>query len=579
MSWWTTIKDSAVSVGAGIAGGGQSLWNNPSIQGIGTSLVQFITNTSFHILGQGRALGTAIPALITHEGTNRIAKELGSILWYDVLPVVTINVLNNTTQNYFKNEDNQHPNSYGYFVWYPIATTVNYLVTAYTWKRGVETAIRLTVIESAAPSAFLSATPSVYAPITYCGPEREQCNLPRRLKGAVREQAMLLANEVVISGIGALPYGSPLAQVLTIENVGRYITRTVTPYRCERHKYMQQEFVLALGLTYMLNSWLLTNLLESKFGPLPTLYGRALQHILLMAHVNIAAHMPIPLVEERSATLFDFFHYYESASRFIIDVLWAGLFKRIPVVFKPRPGEKSSIPLSSALRLGTRVFQSDLEREPTTFITHPVVKRLKDLAIPRMLRSTYNFTEDRIVSVYWHDICEGTIIILADVEKQRSNAALIVKAITFNSTTATAVARVLDYTVGVPTQLTELVLLLSEEKAFWDLIRTMRLWFERHHAHATVVAPPTTVTLRALPSGAPPPAPPSITGTTEIVSSAQLTGAGPEASSTIAADRIVTQRRNRAADPYSLFSTRGRSNASTGGAEPASRPSTAAPGF
>jgi len=100
--------------------------------------------------------------------------------------------------------------------------------------------------------------------------------------------------------INKIPYVGPLtSEVLDIYFIGRYETRLVTPERCERHKAMMQESVLALGLSYKATTMLMDMCLNATTGMPPYLYYRTMRQLLLLLHVNVAAHMALPLVQPK----------------------------------------------------------------------------------------------------------------------------------------------------------------------------------------------------------------------------------------------------------------------------------------
>ncbi len=470
MSWWTSLKEKASAAGNGIVGGAQWFWNNATVANVSSSLFKFTVNTTFHILEQGLALRKAVPTLIYNEQARKVINGMTYVVVHDVLPVVALNTLNSSVQNYFRNGYEENEASAAYSLLVSVLTLGNYLVTAYTWRRGTETFVRVAVLDAFAPAAFNSNR--TIMPPSLC--DELECNTQRKLKGAGRELGILWANEALIGGISYLPYvGTPVSKALTVVNNGRYINRSVAS-GCERHKYMEQEFVLALGLTYELASWLMDKGLDATTGPIPYLYLRTLRHILLALSVNLAAHMSLPVVLPKDATIIDPFYYYERSWRFLIDVFWAGLLKRVPIDFKPIPGEAPFLPLSTALQLGTRIFNSDLEREGGTN-SYPLARKIKDLIIPPMFRTAYDFPKDPVLAEYWPAIREGAIGIFSAVETHGKTN--LVATMAWSPKSA---AFILDLKFGIPGKLTKIVLMLSEEKDFWALTHAIRGWFERH---------------------------------------------------------------------------------------------------
>lgn len=494
MGWWSSLKENASALGNGVANGVRWLWthasvdnakaagtgvvnganwlrNNATLGAISNAAFKFTVNTTFHVLEQVLALKKAVPTLVYNKDARQIVNGFTKIVVRDVLPIVALNVANNQVQKYANDGYDEDESSAAYSLFVNMLSIGSYIVVAYSVRRGSESVARVLALDSFAPAAFNSNKSKM--PPSLC--DTYECNTQRRLKGLGRELGILLANEAIIWGISYTPYiGSSASTVLTVVNNGRYITRTVTPERCERHKYMEQEFVLALGLTYELASWLLDKGLESTVGPIPYLYLRTLRHILLAFSINLAAHMAVPLVLPKDATIPDPFHYYERAWRFLIDVFWAGLLVRVPIDFKPQPGEQPLIPLATTLQAGTSVFQSDLERIDAGK-SHPVVRAMKDLVIPPMFRSSYQFPQDPILAQYWPAIRGGALAVFTGIEVHGKSKK--VEVLTWGPSTA---AFILNYQLGVPETLTKIAILLSKEKDFWRLTRAIKTWIERH---------------------------------------------------------------------------------------------------
>lgn len=471
MGWWDLINEKAQIAVNQVVQGANWLWDNATVANVSSVLFKFTANTTFHLLEEGLALRKAVPTLMYNEQAQRIIKGMAYVAVYDVIPIVTINTINNSVQNYFRQGYEEEKASTVYLMLINVLTVSNYLVTAYSWQRGSQTVVRVAVLDSFAPTAFNSNKPK--DPPSLC--IEYKCSEKRKLKGLGRELGVLWANDFFIGAISYIPYvGSPVSRALSIMNNGRYITRVVTPERCERHKFIEQEFALALGLTFELNCWLMDKAINSITGPLPYLYLRALRHLLLDLHVNVAAHMSVPLVEKNATLPVDLFNYYERMSRFIIDVFWAGLLKRVPIDFKPEQGCPAFIPLSSALQFGVRIFNYDLQRE-NGFLAHPIIKKTKDFIMPPMFRNAYGFTLDPVIHPYWPEICKGVVITCEQVENY-SNTKLVAAF----ARAPGPVARLLNLKFGIPRELTKIFLTLSKEEDFLDFIRAVQSWVDRH---------------------------------------------------------------------------------------------------
>lgn len=575
MGWWASLKERVLTAKEQTVKGSQWFWHNASTtlthSVFKSGLFKFVTNTNFHILEQGLALRKAIPTLVNNQQAHDVLKKMGRLVVNDVIPLVALNAANNAVQNYYHEENDQAQASLPYTVFLGVLTLGNYWVFAYTSKRGVESVVRGLVIDSFAPTAFNSN--KVTSPPSVC--LEQECNIQRKLKGMGREIGILWANKGLIWGVSCIPYvGSPIAQTLTVLNNGRYVTRAVTPERCERHKYMEQEFVLALGLTYECANRMMNNVLQAYIpGPFPFIYLFLLQNILLQLQVNLAAHMDVPLVEPKNATFHDVFHYYERGWRFFFDVLWAGLLNRVPKDFKPQPGEPPIISLSIVSQFLVRLLNSDLEKlaaigstpkalgSPALMIkTHPTMQAVKNLIIPSMFRSTYDFTRDPIIAGYWEIIRADGLSIFNIVEGHEKSS--VVATMAWSPNTA---AVILDYKIGIPRKLTKIILMLNKEEDFWAFTHALKAWFARHGTKQKLLAAPAKPLLALRDDKPLEPLPPP-TSKTEVVVPSQLITGKPSANNRVVDSEQLVPRKKQmpsiVASPDRLFTRKERATAS-----------------
>lgn len=482
MSWWSSVVDGVSSIGNGVVSGAKWLWNNASLSKITVGAVTYTANTTFQLLEQGLALRKAVPTLINNMEVRKVVSGMAYIVGNDVLPILAVYSANNWMQTYFREGHEDDPWLAPYSAFLSALTLVNYGVKAYTLRQGAQSFVRITILDAVGPAAFNSNKTEL--PPSLCS--ELDCNYKRKLKGMGREPLILMANDALTAAISYIPYvGMPASQVLRVYFNGRYITRLVTPERCERHKAMMQESVLALGLGFEASTMLMDYLLEATTGIPPFLYHRTMRHLLLLLHVNLAAHMNIPLVEDKDATLpADPLNIYERICRFIADVIFSGLVKRVPIDFKPEKGAPPLIPLSPTLQLGTRLLNSDLEREkkdsPGWF--KKIMQEASGWVLPPIFRGSDGFINDPIVHMYWPKIRHGGI-----------SAVDFVQSVGKTKTVATlawapkSVATALNLKFGIPKKLTRIVLMLTQEKDFWDFAEAIKSWFERHNIKSDVV--------------------------------------------------------------------------------------------
>ena len=507
MGWFTsdegetegTSNNSGNGVMATLGASAKWIWDN-AIVGVFT----YTANTAFQLFEQGLALREAVPTLVKNPEAQRIVRGMAHVLVYDVLPLVSLNAINNQLQSYFQEDQEEVTGLSPYSVFLTGLTLVNYTVVAFTWRQGAQASVRILLLDSLGPPAFNSN--KTIRPPSLC--TELNCTVKREVKGWAREPFVLIGNDLLTAGINYIPYvGPPVSRVLSVYFIGRYITRLTTPERCERHKAMMQESVLALGLSYEATTLIMDMFLEATVGMPPFLYYRVMRHLLLLLHVNVAAHMTLPLVLPKDATVYmDPLNLYERISRFIADVIFSGLKDRIPKDFKLEEGAKPLIPLSTGLKFTTKVLRSDLESERV--LTQPgFFKRsantIKPWVLPPMFRDATSFVNDAVVAEHWRDLREGAIAVveimgsvgkvnvvpvttaIKEIVQQmfsKSKGETLAKtAVLTASWTPEFTAKALNYKWGIPKSLTRVTLKLSKKEDFWELADELQAWLERHN--------------------------------------------------------------------------------------------------
>ncbi|KGP64295.1 hypothetical protein EP47_00135 [Legionella norrlandica] len=487
MKWLlSSVVSGAKTIGSNLWDGTKWVWNNASLSKISTGLFSYTANTTFQVLEQGIALRDAIPTLVNNPQAKKIAYGMGYILVKDVLPMVALNFVNNTAQNYFRDGYDEDAAWYApYALFLSGLSLVNYAVAAFTWRQGAQTFAHVATLDSVGPPAFNSNKETL--PHSIC--DELDCNFKRKFKGWGREPLILLGNSLLTSAIKIVPYvGEPLAKAASIYFNGRYIIRLATPELCERHKFlaMKPESVLGFGLTAEAANMLMDKALESTVGMPPYLYYMALRHLLLLFHVNVAAHMTLPKMDIKdNSPYLDPFTIYERINRFVVDVIFSGLIKRIPIDFKPDKDAKPLIPLSPALQFGTMVLNMDLELEQKQkkapgFFRNALGKAYV-LVAPPIFQGVDGLIKDPIVFMYWPNISSGVISAVEFIEKVGKTKTMATLA-----WAPKTVASAVNFKFGIPKKLTKFVLMLSKEEDFWNLATALKLWFERHSVNGEI---------------------------------------------------------------------------------------------
>ncbi|WP_298627347.1 hypothetical protein [uncultured Legionella sp.] len=481
MSWWSSVVDGFTSVGTKISNGVKWAWSNASLSSITVGAVTYTANTAFQVLEQGLALRKAVPTLINNASARKIVNGMGYILVNGVIPIVALNYANNSVQTYFR-EGHEADEWYApYSIFLGTLSLVGYGVQAYTMRQGAQTLVQITVLNSVGPAAFNSN--KLVLPPSLC--KEQKCNFKRQMKGDGRAPIILAANDGAAALISLIPYGGEAtASVLRIFFNGRYITRSVTPERCERHKAMMSESVLALGLTYEASSMLMDYVLESTVGMPPFLYYRTMKYLLLLLHMNVAAHMSIPLVEDKDATLpFDPLNAYERVCRFIADVIFAGVMKRVPIDFKPDKDAPPLIPLSPALRYGSRLLNSDLETVKKVFpgLVKQSLITAREWIVPPIFQAN-GLVNDPVIAMYWPDIQKGSLYAVETLLSYRESKTKT----TLDWIPPKGVALAINLKFGVPKKLTQFLIMLSKEEDFWDFLSSLKHWLQRNKVKTIV---------------------------------------------------------------------------------------------
>jgi hypothetical protein len=148
---------------------------------------------------------------------------------------------------------------------------------------------------------------------------------------------------------------------------------------------------------------------------------------------------------------------------------------------------KSALPLSTVLKFGAGALNSDLEPERlyavdlNTLPPKSASDKMKDLFLRPMFRSTYDFTRDPVLAPYWSDIRSGALNTFMTIETigKKPGVALLA----WSPKTA---AKILDFKFGIPPNLTETILTISNEKDFWEFTRALNAWFKRHDGQREV---------------------------------------------------------------------------------------------
>jgi hypothetical protein len=482
MSWLTSVVERVKDTSNNLLAGARWLLDKTPLSRFTAPLYAYAAETTAYVIDEGKTVYKENFALINKPETRKFASGVQSIILYDVVPILTMNYIN----NYFQpdsEDDKLQVNSFISLSLLSLSLS-NYYISSRLGSRGLA---RVAVLDTFGPAAFNShkTTP----PPSPC--DVLECNNLRKMKGQGREQYVLLMNGITINLISYIPHlGWLVAPGLSVINNGRYITRLVTPERCDHHKNMKSEFVLAVGLTYEATSRTMEYLLIKAIGAPAYLTLVVLRHILLSMHVNVAAHMNIPLVpqkradQEDSGLTFNIFDLYESAHGWIFEVILAGLGK---VLFRPKQGNKQLI---DTLQFLTARLNSDMEYSSNAF-PYKQLNWLRQKALPPIFHSGKDFLNDPVVSAYWPSLKEEMLSSVTWLEA-KSDEPLVTTLAALPKVTAFA----LNFVWGIPQKPTQFLLMLSQKQEFKNLMVAFKQWLERHGSDGKRIVPESFPTLR-----------------------------------------------------------------------------------
>ncbi|MFI4962273.1 MAG: hypothetical protein ACHP6H_00285 [Legionellales bacterium] len=517
MGYFSTIHDGFNAAGQGAVWAWEHMGLKQVIGGLGA----YTANTGFQVLDQVRALRTAVPALIYNEKSQKIVYSMGYMVVRDVLPLVGLNYANNSLQHYFdvlplvglncannslhncsdvlplvglnytnnslarnfNEEDGRDPYwAVPYAVLLTTLTLVDFGVKFYTLRQGAQSFIRITVLDSVAPPAFNAD--KGFQPPQSCS--NTECSFVRRMKGSMREPLILLTNDALVYMISQVPYGGALtSRIARVFFNGRHISRLAIPDHCDSHRFqlLMQESVLAFGLTFELTSNLMNQALAATIGMPPYIFHRTMLHLLLLLHVNLAIHTLSSSVHTKNATIpIDPFVIYETVCRFAEEVAFSGLQTIAPKYFKIEEGVPPLITLSGALQLGTRLFKGDLDEENTLppDLFKQRFKQFRALVFPPIIQGADGFINDPIIASYWPSLNDGVISSIGIIK----NCAKDRRTKIASMGPADKVAITLYWLLGFPKALTKTLLILSNDKDFWDFVNALEDWFGRHNVRS-----------------------------------------------------------------------------------------------
>lgn len=466
------------------------------------SVVNYAYNTVEHVFSQLGVLPKTIKDLWEYEPSAPIVNTILLTLYRDVFPLLAINAANDIMMGYAdEKRDKEAP-------WMSLDTAlmvslslIQMGVSFYTWHKAGKALINNSTANIFVASAFSGIKRNPAA--TVCKPK---CNTGLVvLNNYINETATLYANVVAVYAIERrMPYvGWAVAAVFSIYSNGRYIARLTTPERCTKHKHLQPEYTLALGLVHKglelavfnmpiwlpgmlrwVNGMLIWTLpgmqgwttgmqnftmdmLNSKFGMLvsnismPYLCVVLIRQSLFLFEVAVAAHLRPPLIAPKDRTFsLDPVELYE---KFANDVMIWGYVGIKSIIDRMLNGPPSTINWAEIANKGIVLLQ------------HPKTHAVQCFFLPPMLHSWENFINTPIISPHWDTTHSKIIKIIETFETySRSNVVHVA-----NKAPGKA-AKLFQLLLGVPNPVAKAVLEVMSNERKMALINAMRVWLEDH---------------------------------------------------------------------------------------------------
>lgn len=477
MGWWSSIENGTKVVGETISTAATWAWSwtyKPLV-----TTTTYVANTVVYLLKQGVALREAIPALAAPE-SMKILKAAAHITTHKIIPLIAINSLNGLLLSTVRDGRSDEAATLFDSTLLSATTLIDWAVWSYTARESAELVVETLALSTVGPAAFMAHKTAL--PLAHDDPcAQAKCTNKRILKGAFKQPLLILGNDLLTYAVSSLPHvGSPLSLILSVYFYGDYISRSANPH-CERHRTTDSELLLALGLSYTATTMIMERFLAATVGMPPVLVGKTLNHLLLLWHINTAAHMDIPYVELGKGTItMDPIVAYEFMNSVITDIAFAGIMDKMAKIFHPEPNKTPIVSISWILKSLTNVLKSDLETENSP--QPGFFKKAAHKALPPIFRSSKDAVHDPVLSIFWVDLQKLLVEILYHVRKYGGKLETLTNSNV--PVVASAVKKILPQVLwaeyGISVKLSTFMLKLCREEDFHEFLLAFKLWLDRH---------------------------------------------------------------------------------------------------
>ena len=445
-----------------------SIWEHKNTKSTIASVTEYSYNTVVYLFEQFGAIPRVLHSTLQKKTNRAVAGHLLRIAAEDLVPLVLVSVTHDYLQTRGQAYLDDDPDNAVLSADFLLQMSLYLLQTAawaYSVRKKTQLLVRTSIVTLEAPSLLNQMKNTQDMSICL----DEKCSSLRFAQGSIRDLGAYWSTEGAIACVRYFPVvGVSLASVLSVYHRGRYVLATALPNVCNRHQivYMQEhsELALSLGVAQATSAWLIQSLVETLTGIPSVLYSSAIDQLLLIAQMNVATHLTLPIAKNKSTRqLLDPVFYYQKAVGFTLDLLLLGLKIKIPRMLEgSQPGTHMKeflrqIPESKFLHAAKKLHQTKMAR----------------IFLPRLLHSTNAFIHDPIIQYHWPQVQSMLINYLKTIESLREHPAIIA-----SSSMPEVSSALMISLFGTPKYITKFILQLVTDDDVIEWLRATRYAIE-----------------------------------------------------------------------------------------------------
>ena len=437
----------------------QSVLRHETSAAIGNSVYE----TAVYSFAQVGALPKVARSLLFNPSANKVGKHLLHIIIHDLTPWVLVNFTNNLVQQHGRAHLDNNPDS-DFLSTDTLLQAGLYSLNAAAWiygfRKRTEFIVHMAIVTIETPPMVNTIKAST---ATICD---QRCS---PILGSVRDLAAYFATDIAISGIGYAPFvGEHVAALLRILHNGRYIAFTgALPRLCNDHQitYLttHPELAWSLGLTHAAAATLISYLIKNSTGIATVFYAHAIDPLMLIALMMVAAHMDMPAAPRVSTrTSIDPVAMYQYFVGLGVDATLLGLKKQIPRILQGRkPGNVSDV-----IR---RLPWEAIDRTRMQVQHNPIMR----LVLPTVLHDLEFFVNDHLIHSNWAVVQVALLHAITLIESLKTNYAIRI-----SSSAPGVSSSLVQAATGMPKFVTKLLLQLLTDEQVHKFVRACRIRIE-----------------------------------------------------------------------------------------------------